>query len=465
MRQAFRIFRKDIRRFWYTIFCIVLLTGAFAWFDAQHSPLVNEDTAAGAVFVLLPLAWLLLIVSSIHEECLIGDGQDWLTRPYSRPSILAAKLMLIAAAVFLPLFAADVFILWRQGFAPFADPAGLLGRYTALAFFLILPAIALGTVTASIAQATIVCLALPAAAIIYTAMLHGAAFESWGALQWVRSLVAVTVLSAGALAIVILQYRYRTARTARSLGVLTFVAALLLPALLPWTVAHAVQSRLLRNKMDPAVINVSVVGTGFSPAYSTLPDTVLVDLELSLSGMGRGVSAWIQRASARCKTNRAEWTQPAFFRTWDVMKPRLSLVLNQTALAEPIQVELTIFFILSKDGVVTRMPLGAADQPVPGVGICTHHASTTDLVICRSPWRSPGSARARLEPGGPLALLGQFHSSPFPTLPAISPLRFETAVLGTRFTASSHVAIAALQASASFERQVRTTIAPLADSR
>lgn len=192
--------------------------------------------------------------------------------------------------------------------------------------------------------------------------------------------------------------------------------------------------------------------------YATVPDVVLVDLDLSLSGMGEGVSAWIQRASARLKTHRGAVTQPAVVRTRDRTTPLVSLPVSRAALAEPVEVELTLFFILAKEGMVTRMPPGAAGHPIPGVGVCTHHISTTDLIICRSPWRSPNGAMARLEPGGPLAQLGQFHTSPFPTIPAISPLRFTTAVLGTRYATSSQVAIAALEASTSFERQVATTI-------
>ena len=46
-----------------------------------------------------PLACWTLLIAAIHEECLPGDRQYWLTRPFTWKSLLLEKLMFTAVFV------------------------------------------------------------------------------------------------------------------------------------------------------------------------------------------------------------------------------------------------------------------------------------------------------------------------------------------------------------------------------
>src|SRR3954447_19463806 len=104
MRQAIHIFRKDVR-YVRNELCLVLgLFAMYAW-AATHTgfPMWAE--------VLCHIAAAYLIARLIQAETLPGDKQFWLTRPYSRGSLITAKLLGILLLVNVPMFAARLYVL------------------------------------------------------------------------------------------------------------------------------------------------------------------------------------------------------------------------------------------------------------------------------------------------------------------------------------------------------------------
>jgi len=88
-----------------------LLFWAVLGIPAAMHHLVNWLSADRMALLLQPLACWLLVVSVIHGETLVGHQQYWLTRPYSRKHLMAAKCLFLVAFVNLPLFVYQFVIL------------------------------------------------------------------------------------------------------------------------------------------------------------------------------------------------------------------------------------------------------------------------------------------------------------------------------------------------------------------
>src|SRR5205085_8143596 len=99
MKQAVHILRKDILYLRNELTLFLGLAVLYAW-SATHFPTPIWSEA------LLDLMAANLIARLVHAEALPGDRQFWTTRPYSRGSLVSAKLLGIAVLVNLPIFAA-----------------------------------------------------------------------------------------------------------------------------------------------------------------------------------------------------------------------------------------------------------------------------------------------------------------------------------------------------------------------
>jgi len=145
MRQALRIFCKDARQFWIEI--VVVLVPMFCF------PSSNSHTLGTlGLTLLLPLACLFLIMRVFHGDAIPGDRQFWVTRPYDRKSLLAAKTMFIIAFVNLPLIIMQAVILASHDFPVAANLSGLLWEQFLLSVAIFLPAAAMASITATTAQ-------------------------------------------------------------------------------------------------------------------------------------------------------------------------------------------------------------------------------------------------------------------------------------------------------------------------
>lgn len=104
------------------------------------------------------LSWLgvwYLIVRVIQTDTLPGDREFWLTRPYSRASLLAAKAMFIASFAILPMSLFDAAIVDRAGFAISDHWAGLVWEQLLRTMALYVPFAVVGAITASISDAVL----------------------------------------------------------------------------------------------------------------------------------------------------------------------------------------------------------------------------------------------------------------------------------------------------------------------
>jgi hypothetical protein len=241
MRQALHIFRKDSRQCRYAIALVLVWTAIFA--IARIPPDAAGLTTFAGVFrslswVVFPLLWVLLIGVSIQAEALAGDRQFWLTRPYGRGSLFAAKMLFIAAYVQAPLLVAQLLILTSHGFGPRLYLAGLLWNQALVFLVVALPAAALAALVPTFVQFVFTGLTLP---VLFVAT--GGA-PNWGALDWLRSAAALVLIAAVAATVLALQFTRRSTAPSRVIGlagVLVILAAFLV---LPWRAGFAMQAHV-----------------------------------------------------------------------------------------------------------------------------------------------------------------------------------------------------------------------------
>src|ERR1051325_4254265 len=167
MREILHIFKKDVRRHWPEILISLALLETYTWRTLHPAEtLVMAPSFLGFLVrgaYLLPsliIFWCFLIVRLVHGESLVGNLQWWITKPYEWWKLLNAKVLFVATFVGLPLFVSQLFLLRENGFPLPRNLGGVLGMDFALATVLILPCVAIGSMTKGLGQAVLVALAL-----------------------------------------------------------------------------------------------------------------------------------------------------------------------------------------------------------------------------------------------------------------------------------------------------------------
>ena len=257
-QQILHILQKDMRQRWPEIASvlalIVLLTIVSVDNPTTQSVRLNaflrSNDIIPLVYVLLPIAWCLLIARAIHGESLPGREQLWLTRPYNRLSLVLAKLVLILLFVHLPLIVAHAIVL-NLSDLPYPGGAMAIGHLVLFAV-LTLPAMTVASLTRSLGQfiavAVGVFVGVIAAIYIQLEVLpnifgFGGFFQqgsSWAAMALLYLFVAVCAAAACAW-----QYRNRRTRAvAVTLASLGAVGILMLFIDVPKSLARAIELRL-----------------------------------------------------------------------------------------------------------------------------------------------------------------------------------------------------------------------------
>ena len=219
MRQATHILRKDIRYLGREICLVFILAVLYAFGESWW------------VEMLWGLAGIFLIARVIHAEALPGDRQFWLTRPYSRRSLFAAKLVFILLFVNLPLLVAQEIIANRAGFSLISTATGLIWNQILVLLCISLPAAALAAVTTGFVPFLLT--ALPMLIFGFSTRLLSTSRPE--AAEWVWQGLGVAALAALAAAVLWLQYAHR--RTASSLMLAGGAAVVAATAywMLPWS--------------------------------------------------------------------------------------------------------------------------------------------------------------------------------------------------------------------------------------
>ncbi|MBY0503461.1 MAG: hypothetical protein K2X03_06120 [Bryobacteraceae bacterium] len=247
MSQVLHIFQKDLYRLRWELAAALGLTFLLAWLNGDNAlafpAFARHTNLPGLRNILTPLsllAWWFVVISLIHGEPLPGERQFWLTRPYRRGSLLSAKLLFIAACILLPLLLADILTLWR---AELPLPlSGLLWKPVFFGVFILLPALAFASVTATLTQ-TILALLGSVLAIALLQFLPLPDRLNYSYYWWTCSAQTILAL-AGASLLLYWQYQRRRTLPSRILLGLSLLLIVSVGSLLPWHPLFALQQKL-----------------------------------------------------------------------------------------------------------------------------------------------------------------------------------------------------------------------------
>ena len=228
--QILHIFKNDVRHFWREIVVMAAIVVAYGWQTSCH-PQESGSVFVGIGFsvssqilsLLVPVSFIFLILRAVHTECLVGDRQFWVTRPYDWRKLLAAKLFLVFTFVNLPLFVLQVFLLWRAGFWPPRYVWGLLQFQLIWIVFILLPVGTLAVVTAGIGQFVLGVLGVLLYFIVFVALMNKIPNIGVSGADDIPGRISVILVYAAILAVILRQYARR--RTAWSRIVLLGVGA------------------------------------------------------------------------------------------------------------------------------------------------------------------------------------------------------------------------------------------------
>ena len=370
MKLALHIFGKDVRHLWPQIAIVLLLAAGYV--AGQVRPNDALRWLSDPLGVLLPAAYAWLIVTLMHQEAVPGGRQFWLTRPYPRRSLLAAKALFVLLFVSATMIAKDCVIVTALGFPILPNLTGLVLRQFAWTAWVVLPALAAGAVTRNLQEVGLVGAGVAlvyALQTIVQGILGRASF--WPGIEWIRDYFGMVLLWASCLAIVLWQYRRRETGTARAAA--AFVAVLVVAGLplLPWGAGFAVQMLARRPRGDWTNSQVApdltrarrAAPAGRIPLWPTL------ELPVKLTGLPGGMTlvpdgARFEIVSGARTVWRSGWRQGWYgtrierFRSLEVYMDERSYRRLEN---QRVTIRLSVGFTLLEDEPPIRVP---ADQRV-----------------------------------------------------------------------------------------------------
>ncbi len=418
MRQALHIFGKDVRCLTYEIVVTLAMVAAYVYFNLAQTSFFPDDFG---VALMLPIAGWVLIARLIHAEALPGTRQFWLTRPYSRGSLLAAKILFLLIFINLPKLVADAMIVHRFGYSLSAALPGLLWSQVLLFGLFILPLAALATLTSSTAQLVFSTLFL------LLVMIFGSGF-AFGPMDWVVHSYTAASLALAAALIVILQYSLRRTGMARFTGVVLWLVVIVGGFFIPLSTVAGLQARLSKQHTDPTRVRVALdserpsamsvldVGVPFTQIQMPLQVT---DVPEGFDARIIGTSARIEAADGTIWPSR-EYQDSRFGMAespvWNASVPRDFYMRVKD---RPVRIRGTAYVTLfgNRRTTLVRSELTL----IPGAGVCLLRTSFRQPALeCRALFRSPSSLILL-----PHSLGGyQLSYSPFPAELGISPAGF-----------------------------------------
>jgi hypothetical protein len=225
LAQTIHILNKDIRHLRAEL---ALFGGLLAVFGLTHGRFPTYPSWA-----LLGVGAGYLIARLIQAETIPGDDQLWITRPYHRVSLAAAKILFLVLFVNLPLFVVQMGIFLSQGFGVLENVAGILWTQCLLLFLVSIPIAAIASLTRGISGFALCGLILIGTVRGLDAFTSGAMTAVPANTLWIRYILPGLIIAITAVVILRLQYGSRRTRLSRILAAAALAAAFLAIPYLP----------------------------------------------------------------------------------------------------------------------------------------------------------------------------------------------------------------------------------------
>lgn len=422
MNQINAIFLKDARRFWPEITINLLLlavfvivypvnwqhdsTAAIAFGHAFAMGEGGKGLLASTLVVLIPVSWLILIARVIHCERLVGDTQFWLTRPYEWPNLIGAKSLFLGAFLYLPFLIAQCVLLSEAGFHPTAHIGGLLLNLLLVTVILILPMVALSSLTAGLARFLLILLGfIIVVVVMMTVSTYFPRLGSSGTPDLISGDIALSLLVIGSAACIATMYARRQIR----LGWIVFAGTLLLlwvlsivdpdrmfmprffptasamtsPVLISYA-ADGLRQPLARETQDKDQLQIAVPIS----AYFFRTNYAIVPRSIRASIIGPGGSRWQSEWQHDNAANLLAGTSES---SVDFFIPRH--VYDQWK-GSSLNLNLEFAFAIAREVRQTTIRLPDEEFAVEGFGVCTPwswypYKREYTAITCRSAMREP----------------------------------------------------------------------------
>ncbi|HWB98749.1 MAG TPA: hypothetical protein VG672_18700, partial [Bryobacteraceae bacterium] len=292
MKQAWHIFRKDIRYLRWEIGLALALSGLFVWVEKRAAD-------PSWVELLLLGTFCYLVARLVHQEAIPGDRQFWITRPYQWKSLLAAKLLFALLFVNLPVLIGQWYLV--GGRLPLTQIwPGLLWSQVLLTVALSFPVAALAALTrnfVSFVLTVVVLLALGFSLqqFIWLPFRITPGMQAWPEpILWVRHALAGLLLAAAVLAILYLQYKQRRTTASRGIAAATLAMVAAMYLYLPFSAGYAIESWMSKEPQSGAAISTAFAGfpqAVFAPHYQQRGrNDVLIRLPVAVRGVPEGMT-------------------------------------------------------------------------------------------------------------------------------------------------------------------------------
>jgi len=430
MKRILGIFRKDVRHLWPQ----ALLFWAVLGIPAAMHHLVNWLSADRMALVFQPLGCWLLVVSVIHGETLVGHQQYWLTRPYSRKHLMAAKCLFLVVFVNLPLFVYQFVILAKEGFSPLDWLYALLWRQVFFTIFFILPAAALAAVTRNLGQVLLAGILLGVTLSAGVSLLIPGGYTDWGGLDWIRDCGTALVVAAGATVALALQYSRRRTAVSRAVLAGTLALTMLVITAPRWGGAFAIQKLYSRERIRDTVVRVSFDPSraGTQPrswgSSSNDPSGVRLEIPVRVDDVPRGAMVGFDWNSISIRSAHGTWRSGwlAFQALHDLSRGAAWLTVYvdpEFYRASPdgaVELDGTLDLTLSR--LVRTIPLQSGGGLVPEIGWCygtgPYRAFATYRsygLTCTSPFQQASIDVVLRSSGFPEQVWQHEAYAPFPT--------------------------------------------------
>ena len=259
--MVWHIFKKDWKLMWKPGAVVVMLQLAFALIQTtsefgKGNPVLEEfHTLLMFLWLIAGMFWVVMLV---HQDALPGTKQDWLTRPIRRRDVLLAKVLFAALVMQGSSIAGDVVQGLGDGFS-FGHTLRAALLRAAIGFIAItLPALVIGALTQSIAEAMILTAVLGCGIFVFTimAVAAGGGYQHQfdptnnSGIEWIPNLMRYVIVLLGGAAVLVIGYRRKTFRGKAAMAAVLLV--ILCSQATPWTPVFALEKRLspLRGAAD-----------------------------------------------------------------------------------------------------------------------------------------------------------------------------------------------------------------------
>jgi hypothetical protein len=433
MREAYFLFRTDVRHLRLQLAGLLALMGLLAYAEAA-TPRKPEWSTAGQAcqWLLIPAAWY-LVVLAIHEQKLPGNRQYWLTRPYPRRSLLLAKALFVAAFLNVPLLVLQGAALAANGLSPLGYWRALVARQFFFTALVVLPAAALAAVTTSLPQFAIGAFA-GFGVVLLIELGGGHPPTGWGGLGWIESSAVGALAFAIFSGVVLLQYAQRKTLLAASLWAGGVAACALLPVLDLWPAGFAIQKRLGARPAEASTVRLRFDAArdpaesgSLRPRRSDHPELLPLAIPVQLTGIPAAMALLSERTAVAIEAPGgiswdSGWQPPPEPRALRTADPFWQFLLVDREFFDrvkdrPVHLRIRAAFTLLGAPASTTLPVPAEARWVPEVGFCW---ASPARFLCFSPFAHAAwvEAEARPEPPAspdPVPMRPEISYAPYPT--------------------------------------------------